>query len=205
VRPGPGEDPARAVTLSRQAVALAPRDYGYRRALAFLAVPGMAPLLTLVAVRLAFPHAGKISLEKPATARPHYPRAFWWYRAGASLGLLKDDGKLQWPTSLSGKEFETPRTDLTTQLAGTPQPAKECARMVATLARAMHYAHEHGIVHRDLKPGNIMVTPTGHVKLLDFGLARLFRADETTATQRIPEIFGHTTNARLRTGQSTLA
>ncbi|MFC1529624.1 protein kinase [Gemmatimonadota bacterium] len=53
-----------------------------------------------------------------------------------------------------------------------PLPLNEAIRIAVEIAEAIEKAHQEGIVHRDLKPSNIMLTPEGHVKVMDFGLAK---------------------------------
>jgi eukaryotic-like serine/threonine-protein kinase len=59
----------------------------------------------------------------------------------------------------------------------------ERLELFGKVCSAVHYAHQNLIVHRDLKPGNILVTPDGTPKLLDFGIARLL-GDGPTAANR---------------------
>lgn len=61
-------------------------------------------------------------------------------------------------------------------------PVREVLDIVSQVALGLAYAHEHGIVHRDVKPSNIMMIRDGHVKITDFGIARMESASVRTQT-----------------------
>ena len=60
-------------------------------------------------------------------------------------------------------------------------PAKQVISIIAQTALALDAAHREGLVHRDVKPGNLLITPSGHVKITDFGIARV--ANQVSLTQ----------------------
>lgn len=68
-------------------------------------------------------------------------------------------------------------------IADGPLPVTEAARIIEGVLTALEYSHRAGVVHRDIKPGNIMVTPTGQVKVMDFGIARAISDSAATVAQ----------------------
>ena len=63
-----------------------------------------------------------------------------------------------------------------------PMPPQRAIEVIADACQALNFSHQHGIIHRDVKPANIMISKTGAVKVMDFGIARAL-ADANSVTQ----------------------
>ena len=75
------------------------------------------------------------------------------------------------------------------RVAKGPLPIEEALAVCRQIAEALEAAHDEGMVHRDLKPANVMITPEGRAKVLDFGLAKPFEAEEAgTDTTQSPTL-----------------
>ena len=70
---------------------------------------------------------------------------------------------------------------LSARIAEGPFPLPEALKAALEVCEALEVAHAKGIVHRDLKPSNLMCTPQGHIKVMDFGLAKHIVAEPTGA------------------------
>lgn len=64
-------------------------------------------------------------------------------------------------------------------------PVKEAVGIALKLCDALGYAHQHHVVHRDVKPENVQILPGGHVKLTDFGIARIMSEPSITADGQV--------------------
>src|SRR5258708_16123220 len=101
--------------------------------------------------------------EALALAKLNHPNIETVYEFGSDDGVDFLAMELIQGETLSGK------------LAGGSFSNRETERLGVQLAEGLSAAHEQGVIHRDLKPGNLMLTPDGRLKILDFGLARLFQ------------------------------
>ncbi|MYS79749.1 protein kinase domain-containing protein [Embleya scabrispora] len=66
---------------------------------------------------------------------------------------------------------------------GNPIPLEQALRVTEGILEALEYSHRNGIIHRDIKPANVIITNSGAVKVMDFGIARAMHSAATTMTQ----------------------
>ena len=81
-----------------------------------------------------------------------------------------------------------------------PQAVIESLSIAGQIADALEAAHAKGIIHRDLKPGNVMITPDGQVKLLDFGLGKSLESEPNSELANSPTITVAATQAGIILG-----
>lgn len=116
--------------------------------------------------------------EAETLARLAHPNIAAIYEAGRT-----EDGQHFFTMELvSGKTLSAFVRDRLGGESPTPDQLRERLNLFDTICRAVNYAHQRGVIHRDLKPSNLVVTESGEVKILDFGLARITDADVAAAT-----------------------
>jgi WD40 repeat protein/tetratricopeptide (TPR) repeat protein/tRNA A-37 threonylcarbamoyl transferase component Bud32 len=186
---GPGERRRSADTAAPQgqpteshSPALPPEAFGHYELLGEIARGGMGVVYRarqarparLVALKLilAGAHAdadgrARLLAEADAIARLQHPHIVQVYEAGEHDGL----------PFLALEYVEG--GSLAQRLGGAPLAPRSAAALLLPLARAVHFAHEHGIIHRDLKPANVLLAADGTPKITDFGLAKQGGADLT--------------------------
>jgi tetratricopeptide (TPR) repeat protein len=173
-RPGPGTE-VETLPQGPPGCPVALGDFGEYELLEHIARGGMGvvfrareksldrvvALKMILAGRLASAEeVRRFHLEAERAGRLDHPNIVPIYRIGEHNGQHYYTMKLIEEGTL-GDQDHGPKADL-----------RRVARLVATVARAVHHAHRHGILHRDIKPGNILIDTDGRPHVADFGLAK---------------------------------
>ncbi len=124
--------------------------------------------------------------EAQAAARMAHPTIVRVYDAGEQTVRDGSGSEIQLPFIVMERVDGTLLRDVIAQ--GPVAPA-EAGRIVDGILTALEYSHRAGVVHRDIKPGNVMVTPAGQAKVMDFGIARAI-SDSSASIAQTSAILG---------------
>lgn len=119
--------------------------------------------------------------EAQAAAGLNHPAIVAVYDTGED-SVLGPTGERQ-PLPFIVMEYVEGHTVRDILKGGAAAPIDEAVEIVAGVLSALDYSHAAGLVHRDIKPANVMLTPTGAVKVMDFGIARAMADVGQTMTQ----------------------
>jgi serine/threonine protein kinase len=118
--------------------------------------------------------------EAQSASRMTHPTIVRVFDAGEETVLESGGGEAQLPFIVM--EFVDGKL-LKDLIKDGPMTAAEAGHIVSGILTALEYSHEAGVVHRDIKPGNVMVTRSGQVKVMDFGIARAISDSSATVAQ----------------------
>ncbi len=119
--------------------------------------------------------------EAQSAAALNHPSIVSVYDTGEEKITYEDGRELHLPYIIM--EFVQGRTVSSLLSDGDPVPIGEAVQITVGVLNALEYSHHEGIIHRDIKPGNVMLTPSGKVKVMDFGIARAIADSAATMTQ----------------------
>ena len=171
----------RTCSAPREIASLVGRQIGSYRVLSLLGAGGMGEVYRAHDTKLGRDVAIKVVADALLPGREHIARfereahvlaTLNHPHIGAIYGLEEADG-------VRGLVLELVEgVTLANRLATGPLSIQESLDVARQIADALEAAHDKGIIHRDLKPANIKITPDGTVKVLDFGVAKVFSREE---------------------------
>ncbi|WJY01053.1 Stk1 family PASTA domain-containing Ser/Thr kinase [Curtobacterium sp. SP.BCp] len=118
--------------------------------------------------------------EAQSAARMAHPTIVRVYDAGEETVTETSGAEVQVPYIVMEHVEGRPLSDI---ISDGPVAPAEAVRITEGILTALEYSHRAGVVHRDIKPANIMVTHTGQVKVMDFGIARAITDTSATVAQ----------------------
>ncbi|WP_150954256.1 Stk1 family PASTA domain-containing Ser/Thr kinase [Microbacterium testaceum] len=122
----------------------------------------------------------RFRLEAQAASRMAHPTIVRVFDAGEDVEIGADGQERPVPYIVMELVHGRLLKDV---IAAGPVPTDDALRYVDGILEALEYSHRAGVVHRDIKPGNVMITESGRVKVMDFGIARAVSDSSSTVAE----------------------